>query len=240
MNENKKVIIKAIDYRYPTRNELIDIYKSEPLLHNFGFPYVNSLAMLLDGESSTEEVNRGDQLYWWDHCLLNRIGSLTHAYRNSKVHYDRGIPNDTRQFEHEHYINRIQFDFYAETFYYFFSSVRDNIAQILNVYFYLGISEHAIHLNGEFLKKISNVNVVMSLKKFMSDTQKASEYRNSFAHRYPITHPDNRTKIEEINGRQVFYSTEGNFVRTDDIAESTVNSLLSLSTFLIELKEEIR
>jgi hypothetical protein len=39
MSTNKKIIIKATDYRYPTKKERAEIHKSEPPLRNFNFPY---------------------------------------------------------------------------------------------------------------------------------------------------------------------------------------------------------
>jgi len=136
MTKNK-VTIKATDYKYPTKKERKEVIKSEPPLTSFDFPYVYAPTLLLSGESSIVDIHKSSNLYWWDHCLKNRIGSLTHAYMNSMVHFKRGIPDDVELFENEHFINRVQFDFYAETFYYYYFTVRDNIAQILNIYFSL-------------------------------------------------------------------------------------------------------
>lgn len=228
---HKTITIKASDYQYPTIEERSAVYKTEPLISNFGFSNVSPLVAILNENKSPETMRRDDSLYWWDTCLQNRIGSLSHTYINALVHFERGIPDNMNDFNEQHYFNRIQFDFFAETYYYFFSTVKDNIAQVLNVYFTLNLKETGIHFNDEFAKKLPNAAKRIA-EDFLSSTKQTVEYRNSFTHRYMPNHPDNRTIIKITRGQSTFYSATGNFVSSKEFQNNIVESQLALSTLL--------
>ncbi|WP_147273604.1 Cthe_2314 family HEPN domain-containing protein [Pedobacter chinensis] len=121
------IIIKAKDYKYPTTEELKWAYTVSPELSNFGFESKNPMISLISGKRSISEVHRDDQLQYWNNMLLNRNGGLLHTYHNAIVHYQRGVPDDFSNFEQNHYINRIQFDYYLEYFYHQFATVSDTI-----------------------------------------------------------------------------------------------------------------
>ena len=233
---NKSIIIKADDYRYPSREERKRLYATEPQLASFGFPYASTLGTLLSNRNEVSTAHRQSNLFWWDNCLHNRIGSLWHAYINTLTHYERGIPEREKEFDEHHYINRIQFDFYAETYYYFFSTVKDNIGQLLNVYFNIGLKENEVHFNSGFAGKLPSGDVRKVVKAFLKETQQTTNHRNSFTHRYPPNYPDNRDRFSETNGLLTFYSSSGEYVSTKMFRDNILSSQIALAKLLNQLK----
>jgi hypothetical protein len=128
-----------------------------------------------------EDVARKSQLHWWNHCLINRLGSLEHAYTHALVHYHQGLPDDVNAYEHQHYINRVQFGYYGETYFYFFVSVRDTIAQLTNIYARAGFQDHQVYLNEKFFKKISDPDIRNMLEDFVKTTAGTVDIRNGLA-----------------------------------------------------------
>lgn len=233
---DKEIIIKATDYRYPTRDERKQVYDSEPLLRNFGFERVSTLFAVLNESKNAAETHKQNILYWWDFCLQFRIRNLSESYLNSLVHFERGIPDDLTKFEDHHYINRMQFDYYAESYYYLFSTVRDNIGQILNVYYSLKIEENKIHFNKAFAGNIPDPAAQRILQTFMDKTEQNTLYRNSFTHRYMPSHPDNREHFQENNGHAIFYSPRGEFVTTTQFRDNIVESQKELAALINDLR----
>ncbi|WP_379093355.1 Cthe_2314 family HEPN domain-containing protein [Pedobacter sp. UC225_65] len=231
------MIIKASDYKYPSRDELVKIYAEEPILSNFGFPYVNEMESLFTGESDFKTVHRSQHLYWWDNVLVNRIGNLSRTYAVALVNFDRGFSDDFKEMKEEQYINRFQFELYAENYYYFFSSIKDTVAQIINVYFNLEFAEDSVYL-GKLTKKLTNQSVNEALLRFKDDTVLTTEYRNAFTHRFPITQVDYRPQIDSKNTK--YYSMEQPAVKSSILKSDILQSFLALSVLLDKLRVEMR
>ncbi|WP_454804665.1 Cthe_2314 family HEPN domain-containing protein [Mucilaginibacter phyllosphaerae] len=229
------IIIKASDYQYPTREELLEVYKNTPELHNFGFVSEHPFASLISDERSINEIYRDDHLQHWDAVLLNRNGALAHTYENAMVHFSRGVPDEIKYFGRSHYINRMQFDYYAEIFYYHFSTVKDTIAQILNVYYTIGIDTNKLYFKN-MLIKIRDKFVVDALTIFFEQTKLATDYRNSFTHRTPINYPDSRSTIKLDISQLTYGSAANSFVKTSVIKANMDVTIHAMGKVLDELK----
>jgi hypothetical protein len=233
------ITIKATDYRYPTREERKAIYTFEPDVRNFGFTHENPLVAILSKNKNIDQAYYRDNLFWWDNCLQSRIYSLSQAYLNALVHFQRGIPDKMDDFESQHYINRLQFDFYAETYYYLVAVVRDNIAQLLNVFYQLKIKETNIHFNESFADKLPII-VKTIVSEYIRESLQTMEYRNSFTHRFPPNHPDNRSHIEIVKGQTTYYSASGKRVTSRDFVDNIVFSQTCLADLLNRLRHILK
>ena len=233
------IIIAATDYRYPTKEELDWAHSVSPELSNFGFESKQPIISLMSGKRTIREVHRDDQLQYWNNMLLNRNGALLHTYNNIIVHYQRGIPDEVVEFKKAHYINRIQFDYYLEYFYYQFSTVSDTIGQLLNVYFGLGLQVEKLHFNQRFASTIQDKPIADMIIKFLNDTATARDYRNRLTHRTPINFPDSRSTIMSDNGRLSYGSAKHNSIKSSEIRANLESTIHSLSKFLEELKKNI-
>lgn len=90
----KKVIHKASDFKYPTREERKIANADYPALKRFGFENIAELSLLLSGQMKPTKVTKYSHLFQWDICLLNRLGKLHQSYVFLITHYNRGIPDD--------------------------------------------------------------------------------------------------------------------------------------------------
>jgi len=235
MSENT-IIIKASDYRYPSRDELKAVYKVTPELSSFGYVSEYPFISLASNERTIHEVHRDDHLQYWDGVLLNRNGALAHTYENAIVHFTRGIPDKIKAYEHQNYINRMQFDYYAEIFYYHFATVKDTIAQLLNVYYQLGFDISKIYFK-DILIKIPNQKVKSILTNFARETELTTKYRNSYTHRTPINYPDTRSSIKLEESKLIYGSAPDSFVKSAVIKANLNITIHSVAKMLSELKK---
>jgi len=229
------IIIKASDFQYPTREELKDVYKNTPDLHSFGFPSDGPMESMFSDRSITDTY-RDNNLNYWDGVLLNRNGALSLTYQNAVVNYKRGFPEDLTLFEHNHYVNRLNFDYYAEIFYYHFSTVKDTIAQIINIYYCFNIPTKKIYFNEVFIKKIPNESVKKVIENFLNKTTLAKEYRDSFTHRTPINYPDTRCSVDWKTSEITYYSAKDSYVKSPMIKANMDVTIELLADMLNELK----
>jgi len=233
------ITLKATDFKYPTKEELQKVKASRPKLARLNFPIVSELSVLTDPTISLEDIARGSQLYWWNHALANRLGSLEHAYTTALVNHDRGLPDDIRQYKEEHYINRVQFGFYSETYFYFFGSVRDTVAQLVNIYANTRLQDHQVYFSDKFFKKIKDRNLKDLLIGFADLTARTADIRNSLAHRYLPTHDDNRPRITFQNGTPTLEVVRSERIKSSELLEEIKKSFRQLGDFLDALKTEL-
>jgi hypothetical protein len=71
-----RIIIKASDYRYPSREELLEVYKKTPDLPNFGFVSEKPITSIIQNKRSLIDVHKDDNLQYWNNVLLNRNGAM--------------------------------------------------------------------------------------------------------------------------------------------------------------------
>lgn len=237
MSKNKTITLKATDFQYPSKEELRAISCSEPIFTLFSFPHIDASHGFFNDEEnfSPKEIKKRNHLYWWNHSLENKIGSLTHSYALALVNFNRGAPDDLKSCNQENIVNRIQFDFYCETYFYFFASVRDVIAQIINVYYDIELDENKIHFKDTFISKISDISVKKRSNQFYLDTSDTINYRNKFTHRFLVTQPDYRISYSQEIGKEILSAGLGDFIKSSDLADQIKISLEQIAAFIADL-----
>jgi len=229
------IVIKAEDFQYPTSIELKHVKSEMPPTIGFTFPRVNEIVEILNDLDNMENVARKSNLHWWNHCLINRLGSLRRAYSNSIVHFNRGVPDDLSVYTDRNFINRTQFSYYGETYFYFFISVEDTIAHLVNIYFSIKIPEHKVAMNDALVTKIPDQIVKGLCKQLVLDTRLTKEFRNTMAHRFLLTQPDYRPSINCENG-MTFEARSSNGISPSELQTEIVRSYRCMAKFLTDLK----
>ncbi|MCL4641091.1 MAG: Cthe_2314 family HEPN domain-containing protein [Olivibacter sp.] len=237
----KGYTIKATDFKYPTREELKEIRKESPSIGNFNFPYVFEISSLLN-KNPIEEVVRNSHLHWWDTCLTNRLGNLSQAYENTAVNFNRGIPSEPIDYSKDEVVNWIQFNFYGETYCYFFHSVKETLAQVLNIYFGCGKDEKDVTLFKvkKFLMRNEAYQETTTLiENFSKETTTISEIRNSFVHRYPSNFPDYRPSLRTERNGKVYGSGSKKEIKSSDLMNIIKKSYEDLEIFVNSLRPKL-
>jgi hypothetical protein len=235
-------LIKAREFKYPNEHERKQANKDFPSLDKFGFEYKNDIEMIFGGLRA-KEVERRYNLYWWDECLGNRVGFLRETYIYLITQKIRGLKKEKATDDLKLELNTILFEYYLELFYHFFTSTRDIILQIINLYFSVGYKDHEVSYNTENPKKFNQLphQVLATLNKFYNNTsiKKAIDLRNSFTHRYTPTGTDYRLVFKIEYGKEVLagggIKRESNQSFLDNVQEI----LAHLATLLVELRNEI-
>ncbi len=236
---NKKITFKAEDLKYPSAEEIKYADSKCPKFGNFGFEDNSLIISVLQGKP-VKEASIEDNLYWWDLILTNRFGSLRGAYFDSLTHFNRGFKDYFQECSDNEIINRLLFDSNAEIFYYFFFVTADVIAQILKLYFKIDIPESKVSFNEKLIKEILDPSVKEALRKFYNDTKLARDYRNGFTHRFPMNHPDYRSKIEISDKSTVLHSGSGSFIPPSKLIVNIENCLNSLSVLMEAIKKFVK
>ena len=231
----RKIILKPEDYKYPSAEERAIINKDFPKLECFNFPYVNEIEETLTGKLPMDDASRLGNLHEWDRCLLNRFGSLQRAYINMMTHFNRGFPEDFTKCEEGEHINRILFDNYAEAVYYYFMSSMDILAQILNLYYRMNLSESNVGFKRSLFKKLGNTRLKEMLVPFYDQTEETREIRNCFAHRYTPVHADFRSFYIEEGDRKKLGIGYGESYSSEKIVENSEMSIQLLAKLMLDL-----
>lgn len=229
----KTIIIKSSDYKYPTREERTQF--SSGLITPFEFENLSEIKMFFEDILPPEEVKRKSDLVEWNICLLNKLGKLNETYVLLNTSYER----DKKQKSVEKTIDNYLFDYYTEIYYYYFFSARDLIAQIINVFYNLGINEN----NVDF-KKLCENEKLNSIKDLLIDfsnaTKTTNEIRNSFTHRFPKNYPDSRGAIIRDNGRVGYGFGGSKVINPEDFIKNINESQNYLTTLILRLKVEFK
>lgn len=231
----KEIILKQEYFRYPTENELSLIEEKFSELTHFDFEYVNSFFLAFKPDS-LESLQVKDNLYWWDNTLCNKLGKLRTSFYNVAVNYCRSIEKSGFEIISEKSINKIQFDYYVETLYYYLFSSRDIIFQILNVYYNLGIKEDDYGFNKKVKNSIKNESVKELILGLSYDFKVASEIRNSFTHRFPANQIDYRVTYSETPEGNCIKAGNEKILHDKDIFENITFSIKRLEGFILSLK----
>lgn len=243
------MILNSEGFRYPSREERKVAGKDLRPIETFPFPYQNKFGFVMQNISVDMPVDpvaidaagtRKENLWWWSHCLQNRFGKLRETYIYVMTSYNRGFDDDVQNRSADKVINKLLFDYYAEIFYYFFSSVQDIIAQVLNIYFEFDLDETEVSFD-KVLKKIKPLNATKAknlytlLAAFDGTTGQATKLRNSFTHRFSPTEPDYRAVLSNINKKK-----RGNFIKSDKIVKNIKASMTRLSQLMHGVNEKIK
>lgn len=233
----RTITYKAEDFQYPSSEERAAARESYPDIHHFNFEYINTFLLMFQEDKSPWEIDRKNNLFWWDNNLQSKIAKLYLTFINVHTHYHRGIPNNEKEYSDKNYMNKLQFDYYSETLFYFLFSCRDIVLQIINTFYKLGIDDGKVCLrtiNKEL--KEAEPKVLAEIESLNKNIKTASDIRNSLTHKYPLNKPDNRTKIIESADGLTFHGETGNFKNPDEIMENIISSLNHFSNFLKALK----
>lgn len=227
--KKKTTVLRAEDFKYPSKGERKEAENSYPNLFNFGFEYKHSFESILNGDKSFYEIGKEASLYWWDICLLNKFGNLNIAYINTYVNHKRDWLENGEAPE-------LQFKFYSETFYYFLFSARDIMFQILNIFYDLNIKEYDVSAKN-LKKKLTDDCVLEMILKLETGLKEASEIRNSFTHRFPKNQKDYRMTHTKEEKSEVLSAGSGREMKPAEIVENINNSLLFMETWVNQLRE---
>lgn len=232
--KTNEIIILSSDYQYPTKEERLLASLAYPTIENFGFEYKNEFQLFFDDQKKNNEVKREVDLYHWDTCFLNKLGKLRDTFTFLFTCYQRVI---TSGFTGKDIINKYLFDYYTEIFYYYFFSTRDLIAQIINVYCDLKLTESDVFIRN-ISSKIKNTVFGDILDTFLKATSDASEFRNNFTHKFPLNYPDYRGTIINDNGNES-YGFGGGLTTTHETYMGNIDySYKVLDEFVSSLRVE--
>lgn len=232
------MILKMENYKYPTREEWLEVSRTFPEMGTFGFSNVKEIGLLLEGEKTAKEVFQLQNLYHWDSVLSTKVWNLRQSYVITLVNFNRGIAQTDQDFKSElKVINLRQFEFYFETTMYYLISARDIIYQIVNLAFIqIRLQEREVTLN-KILKNIQDVHLGDLIKSSSIILKDVNELRNSMAHRFPKTANDFRSEISE-DGRR-YSSFKRKAIDYDKRIENLTTGIEHLHLFYSEIKVEL-
>lgn len=230
MPESKHYILKSTLFKFPTLKERKLAYSTYPKIRRIGFESTNDIVQVFNG-TELPEVKKRKDLFLWDICLNNRMGDLYNTYCYLFTCFKKGVPDSTEDLNEENAINNYLFGYYVKIFYYFYIAVVDNIGQIINIYCDLNKKEWDVKFN-LLPKQIKNKEIKRLIENFIPAIEKTNKYRNSFAHRFPINHPDYRPIISA----KTYAAGTGTYIKPSKIIEDIKHSLLELEKFTNELR----
>lgn len=231
------MILKWEDFKYPTEEEVLAILKEIPTLSDFGFKIKNPTDIFFINKSTrNQDILRSDHLRWWNFCLGNRFGRLRQTFEYVLVHFNRGISIDFNTDSPQIMLNSILFDYYAEIFYYLYFSSLDIIAQILNLYFMLGIDEKKV----DFVKILSSdITIKSTLIEMNESIKDTRDCRNAFTHRFTPTLNDPRIILIKDGNMEALGMGSGKRFELDFILENIKESTQILADLMNCLKEYV-
>jgi hypothetical protein len=238
--KHESIIFECDEFKYPSSEEYKLINDKFPKIELFEFEYKFIPQLLIEEKQTIEDTYRLVNLYWWNNCLLNRLGKLRETYIYAITNFNRNVSYEYVKEKRIENLNGYMFDYYSELFYYFFSSTRDVIAQIINLYYYIGQKEDKVNFDTKLLNMVPDTNVRELLYSFFSNTKKASKIRNEFAHRFTPNNPDHRAVITTENGVKSIGFGGYKVISTDEITENMYQSLLSLQILMKELRLKLK
>jgi len=232
---NKTINISSDDFKYPSTCERKGAIKEYPELSHFGFEFQPFTFNILPAD-----LHKKDHLFWWDNCLQNKLGKLQSSYIYTKTHYERGIPESEENFTNANYINRTQFNFYIEVFYYYFISTRDILFQIINIYYNFDLPERGVSYN-KLTKSKKNEKIITFITDFQKKIKNSADIRNSITHNYPLNHIDCRTEFDDSSKDYSYLTLKTKkALSPSKLIEDINHSLTHLSDFVNQLKKDMK
>lgn len=239
---------KSEDFKYPSFEERKEAAIGYPSIRNFGFKEY-SIATLFNNPHDLHIAKKEADLFYWDLCLTNKLGKLSESYINFITNFNRGVANSFAEYKESNTLNSILFNYYTETFYYFYISSRDYIGQIISVFCDLRKKDNEVDFN-KLKTQITNDKIKAIILEFTDALNKTGNYRNTFTHRYPANFPDFRPKVTEedfplINGnkskkRKIYQAGSGKYTKPIEFVENINESLKILETFINKLRIEFK
>lgn len=229
-------ILKRENYHFPSVEEMKFFDEKTPNLKAFDFKPFSALISVLNKEVAMEEAKRLEDLNSWYVVFSNRLLKLRETYMYLSIYLERGFPDNPNKCDEEEIIDYANFNYYSEVFYYYFFSTRDVLAQILNVFYDIGLLEDERRFNKKIYKAISHAKVKIVLANFKAKTSSASENRNSLAHGFPINEPDYRSSLSIDRKNKTFLKGSGKMKSSVEIKNNIDFIWKELDALIIELK----
>jgi hypothetical protein len=212
------------------------VYKNDN--SNSIFNYTdNQLSTLFNfnNADSLSEIHRQNKLIKWNQEISIKIINLRNTFIYLNTFYSRFI-RDNAQLDQQY------FRYFGEVMSYFFVSVRDNILQLLNAYFYFPIKEEHKVKQENLEKKLKELKKHKRLcvvnRKFETKTKKYRvEVRNNFTHRSSPFSFYYETKLEGDKELSVNYKAA---LDNEELLEETLKALSSLSEYIIDLRKILK
>ena len=166
----------------------------------------------------------------WENHLLNKLGKCNHALMLAQFYFVKGshvqnksidLEDSAKNLRLDQELNvqpwKLQFEFYAETFYLQIFSAWDLFAQVIHNCLFTGKKSTAVHFSELFKELADFQNLRQKATAIKGDTKfgTAKEYRERIAHRlspmiegfFVNKKPGDREKFEEL--KKVMPSLEG-------------------------------
>lgn len=234
MTKRSEIVIRSSTFKYPSKDERRTISKEYPKVPHLIFSRVLQVSEIFSSKISLPEVARINNLFYWNIFLSNRLSLIRESYEIAIANYNRSASNPTEATENEkRFANRWKFDYYSETFYYFFFSFQDQLAGFLNLFFFDEYEEsRGLYLNEKFISRIPDKMVKEAINLFLSSTDRAKELRNAFTHRFSPTAPDFRITVTNVNGKKYFGIGSGDSVSAEVIVANMRSSVDALSELM--------
>ncbi|WP_262250294.1 Cthe_2314 family HEPN domain-containing protein [Parapedobacter soli] len=234
------MILKMENYRYPSKDEWLTVSNKFPTITRFGFPYVKEMTLLLTRKETIKGVYIKNNLYEWDAYLSKKIWNLRQSYVNMVVNFNRGLAIGEEDFGDEFKVIQLfNFEFYAETSFYYLIAARDTIYQIINLAFDLDIKEHRVNGDEILLKLDANGHSEIHnyVNRAYTDLKEANDIRNSLAHKFSKLSSDRRGVISD-DGRS-YGASAGHFIEYPRQVEILDRSLEHLRDFFFSIRDSM-
>lgn len=238
-------------FKYPNREEVVEIIELYPRLRGLSFKWIE-----ISGahHNEIEAFTAFNNLPSWHTRLNNKLGKLEFSFIQAAYHFSKGIPDSNLfaedgtkreqffpDFSALHKYRKFLFNFFSESFYYHYSSTLDIISHLL--YLYLNIKyKGKLHFDERTFKEVEtrNINISQTLREFNKGYNSNRKIRNDFAHNYPITEVDTRSRVapEENPKAVIFGSIE--YTESKDIIEKMDYALTQIVQLLRKLEEELK
>jgi len=234
MTKRSKIVIHSGTFTYPSEEERRSISEEYPKVPHFIFSRMLQPLEIFSTKISLNEANRINNLYFWNIFLSNRLRLIRESYEIAVANYKRGVSDPAEATQNEkQFANRWKFDYYSETFFYFFFSFQDQLAGFLNLYYFDEYEEsRGLYLNEKFISRIPDKMVKESINLFLSSTDRAKELRNAFTHRFSPTAPDYRTTLKIVDGKKYYGLKGGESVSAQEIVANMKSSVGALSELM--------
>jgi len=236
---NKKMI-KPRYFKFPSLGERKALSNAIPKYERLNFNQINAISSALNREYNFDEINRIDNLYYWNYIFSKKLFKLSETHLFLLTHYERGFKEKILECNQRELVDNILFNYFTEIFYYFFFSALETLAHILNKQHKLKFKDHKVKFNNELIEKIENESIKSIILKFNCSIENAREKRNSFTHRFPKNEKDFRTKSSVINGRNTLSAGSGEFISNYEFLKNINESSELFKKLLDNLKLEIK
>ncbi len=193
-----KIYLESKSFTYPDEIERKQYSEKYKKFETIEVEYIHTLISMHNYKLTFEEAQNLEDINWCYNCFINRLNKLSQSHLYLITHYNRSRKNENL------FTDKYLFEYYNEIFYYYYYSVRDIIAQLINEIEDLKIKESDIYIN-KLIPKIKDKNLRKDFSNFCTKTNESYKViRNAFNHRFSPNINDNRSKITDLKKDNVY------------------------------------